>query len=199
MSILKSVNSGRDKVVKEFFDNYCHSRSGMSYEIICTDNNYKVKLTSAYLGQILNMDLSKFPCKVLFNNSPYPVFRSFNVKDHLNKITKDFHLFCYNYKFSGCVFDEEIFKFVLNNYNHLERCIIKFPENFIEIIESKNIPLIHFLKILKDNNNILLYNEKNSNPKIFNHSGLTDSDNYFSFDLSGIEKINEIFERYSIF
>ena len=86
MSILKSANSGRDKVVKEFFDNYCQKRGGVSYEIISTDNDYKVKLTSAYLGQILNVDLSKFPCKVLFNNSPYPVFKSFNVKEQLNKI-----------------------------------------------------------------------------------------------------------------
>lgn len=193
MSILKSVNSGRDKVVKEFFDNYCYSRSGMSYEIICTDNNYKVKLTSAYLGQILNMDLSKFPCKVLFNNSPYPVFRSFNVKDHLNKITKDFHLFCYNYKFSGCVFDEEIFKFVLKNYTHLERCLIKIPDNFIEFLESKKVSLSHFLKTLKENNNVLYYNEKNSNPPIVNYSGVTDTDNYFSIDLTDIEKIIETY------
>lgn len=191
MSILKSVNSGRDKVVKEFFDNYCQSRGGMSYEIICTDNNYKVKLTSAYLGQILNVDLSKFPCKVLFNNSPYPVFRSFNVKDHLNKITKDFYLFCYNYKFSGCVFDEEIFKFVLKNYTHLERCLIKIPDNFVEIIESKKISLSHFLKTLKDSNNTLLYNEKSINPLIVNHYKISDTDNYFSLDLTEIEKLIE--------
>ena len=116
MSILKSANSGRDKVVKEFFDNYCQKRGGVTYEIIKTDNDYKVKLTSAYLGQILNVELSKFPCKVLFNNSPYPVFKGFNVKEQLNKITKDFHLFCYNYKFSGCVFDEDIFETEIKYY-----------------------------------------------------------------------------------
>lgn len=199
MSILKSANSGRYEIVKSFFDNYCKNRDGMSYEIICTDSDYKVKLTPAYLGQILNINLKEFPCKVLFDNSPYPIFKSFNVKEQLNKITKDFHSFCYKYKFSDCVFDEEIFKFVLNNYNHLERCIIKFPDNFIEIIESKKVPLISFLKKLKDNNNILLYNEKNSNPKIFNLSGITDLDNYFSFDLTDIEKIKKIFETYSNF
>lgn len=189
MSILKSSNSGRDKVVKEFFDNYCQKRGGMTYDIINTDNDYKVKLTSAYFGQILNVDLSKFPCKVLFNNSPYPVFKSFNVKEQLNKITKDFHLFCYDYKFSGCVFDEEMFKFVLKKYTHLERCLIKIPDNFVEIIESKKISLSHFLKTLKDNNNVLLYNEKNSNPHIVNYSGVTCTDEYFSFDLTNIEKI----------
>lgn len=188
MSILKSTNSGIEKIIKSFFDNFCKKRDGMSYEIICTDNGYKVKLTPAYLGQILNINLKEFPCKVLFENSPYPVFKSFNVKEQLNKITKDFHLFCYNYKFSGCVFDEEIFNFVLNKYNHLERCIIKFPDNFIKIVERKNVQLIRFLKILKDNNNILLYNEKNSTPKIFNYSGITDVENYFSFDLTDIEK-----------
>lgn len=191
MSILKSANSGRDKVVKEFFDNYCKSRGGMSYEIICTDNDYKVKLTSSYLGQILNVDLSKFPCKVLFNNSPYPVFKSFNVREQLNKITKDFHLFCYDYKFSGCVFDEEIFKFVLKNYTHLERCLIKIPDNFTQILESKKVSLSHFLKTLKDNNNTLLYNEKSTNPHLVNYSGITDTNNYFSLDLTDIEKFIE--------
>lgn len=191
MSILKSVNSGRDKVVKEFFDNYCQKRGGMSYEIINTDNDYKVKLTSAYLGQILNVDLSKFPCKVLFNNSPYPIFKSFNVKEQLHKITKDFHLFCYDYKFSGCVFDEEIFKFVLKRYTKLERCLIKLPDNFAEIIESKKISLSHFLKTLKDNNNTLLYNEKSTNLNIVNYSGVVDTDNYFSLDLTEIEKLIE--------
>lgn len=164
MSILKSANSGRDKVVKEFFDNYCQKRGGLSYEIIRTDNDYKVKLTSAYLGQILEVNLSKFPCKVLFNNSPYIIFKSFNVKEQLNKITKDFHLFCYNYKFSGCVFDEDMFKFVLKKYTHIERCLIKIPDNFVEFIESKKLSLSHFLKTLKDNNNVLYYNEKKFKP-----------------------------------
>lgn len=193
MSILKSVNSGRDKVVKEFFDNYCQKRGGMTYEIINTDNDYKVKLTSAYFGQILNVDLSKFPCKVLFNNSPYPIFKSFNVKEQLNKITKDFHLFCYDYKFSGCVFDEEMFKFVLKKYTHLERCLIKVPDNFIEIIESKKISLSHFLKTLKENNNVLYYNEKSINPHIVNHYKVSDINNYFSLDLTEIEKIIETY------
>lgn len=191
MSILKSVNSGRDKVVKEFFDNYCQKRGGVSYEIIRTDNDYKVKLTSAYLGQILEVNLSKFPCKVLFNNSPYIIFKSFNVKEQLNKITKDFHLFCYNYKFSSCIFDEDMFKFVLKKYTHIERCLIKIPDNFVEIIESKKVSLSHFLKTLKDNNNVLYYNEKNSNPQVVNYSGITDTNNYFSLDLTDIEKIIE--------
>ena len=191
MSILKSANSGRDKVVKEFFDDYCQKRGGLSYEIIRTYNDYKVKLTSAYLGQILEVNLSKFPCKVIFNNSPYIIFKSFNVKDQLNKITKDFHLFCYNYKFSGCVFDEDMFKFVLKKYTHIERCLIKIPDNFVEFIESKKVSLSHFLKTLKDNNNILYYNEKNSNPQIVNYSGITDTNNYFSLDLTDIEKIIE--------
>lgn len=193
MSILKSANSGRDKVVKEFFDNYCQKRGGVSYEIIRTDNDYKVKLTPAYLGQIFNVELSKFPCKVLFNNSPYPVFKGFNVKEQLNKITKDFHLFCYNYKFSGCVFDEDMFKFVLKKYTHLERCLIKIPDNFVEIIESKKVSLSHFLKTLKDNNNILYYNEKNSNPHIANYSGLADTNDYFALDLTDISKIIETY------
>lgn len=191
MSILKSANSGRDKVVKEFFDDYCQKRGGLSYEIIRTDNDYKVKLTSAYLGQILEVNLSKFPCKVIFNNSPYIIFKSFNVKDQLNKITKDFHLFCYNYKFSGCVFDEDMFKFVLKKYTHIERCLIKIPDNFVEFIESKKLSLSHFLKTLKDNNNVLYYNEKNSNPPLVNYSGIADTNNYFSLDLTDIEKIIE--------
>ena len=191
MSILKSANSGRDKVVKEFFDNYCQKRGGVSYEIISTDNDYKVKLTSAYLGQILEVNLSKFPCKVIFNNSPYIIFKSFNVKDQLNKITKDFHLFCYNYKFSGCVFDEDMFKFILKKYTHIERCLIKIPDNFVEFIESKKLSLSHFLKTLKDNNNVLYYNEKNSNPPLVNYSGIADTNNYFSLDLTDIEKIIE--------
>lgn len=191
MSILKSVNSGRDKVVKEFFDNYCQKRGGVSYEIIKIDNDYKVKLTSAYLGQILEVNLSKFPCKVLFNNSPYIIFKSFNVKEQLNKITKDFHLFCYKYKFSGCIFDEDMFKFVLKKYTHIERCLIKIPDNFVENIESKKVSLSHFLKTLKDNNNVLYYNEKNSNPQVVNYSGITDTNNYFSLDLTDIEKIIE--------
>ena len=33
MSILKSANSGRDKVVKEFFDDFC-SKQLASYEIV---------------------------------------------------------------------------------------------------------------------------------------------------------------------
>ena len=191
MSILKSANSGRDKVVKEFFDDYCQKRGGLSYEIIRTDNDYKVKLTSAYLGQILEVNLSKFPCKVIFNNSPYIIFKSFYVKEQLNKITKDFHLFCYNYKFSGCVFDEDMFKFVLKKYTHIERCLIKIPDNFVEFIESKKLSLSHFLKTLKDNNNVLYYNEKNSNPRIVNYSGIADTNNYFSLDLTDIEKIIE--------
>lgn len=193
MSILKSANSGRDKVVKEFFDNYCQKRGGMSYEIISTDNDYKVKLTSAYFGQIINVDLSKFPCKVLFNNSPYPIFKSFNVKEQLHKITKDFQRYCYDYKFSGCAFDEEMFKFVLKKYTHLERCLIKVPDNFIEFIESKKISLSHFLKTLKDNNNTLLYNEKSINPIIVNHYKVSDTNNYFSLDLTEIEKIIETY------
>lgn len=193
MSILKSANSGRDKVVKEFFDNYCQKRGGMSYEIISTDNDYKVKLTSAYFGQIINVDLSKFPCKVLFNNSPYPIFKSFNVKEQLHKITKDFQRYCYDYKFSGCVFDEEMFKFVLKKYTNLERCLIKIPDNFVEIIESKKVSLSHFLKTLKDNNNVLYYNEKNSNPPIVNYSGVSDTNNYFSLDLTEIEKFIETY------
>ena len=191
MSILKSANSGRDKVVKEFFDDYCQKRGGLSYEIIRTDYDYKVNLTSAYLGQILEVNLSKFPCKVIFNNSPYIIFKSFNVKDQLNKITKDFHLFCYNYKFSGCVFDEDMFKFVLKKYTHIERCLIKIPDNFVEFIESKKLSLSHFLKTLKDNNNVLYYNEKNSNPQVVNYYGITDTNNYFSLDLTDIEKIIE--------
>lgn len=189
MSILKSANSGRDKVVKEFFDNYCQKHGGMSYEIISSDNDYKVKLTSAYLGQILEVNLSKFPCKVLFDNSPYPVFKSFNVKEQLNKISKYFHLFCYNYKFSNCVFDEDIFNFVLKKYTHLESCLIKLPDNFVKIIKSKKVVLSHFLETIKENNNVLLYNEKSTNPHIVNSSGVTDTDNYSSIDLTDIEKI----------
>lgn len=193
MSILKSANSGRDKVVKEFFDNYCQKRDGMSYEIICTDDYYKVKLTSAHLGQILNVNLSEFPCKVIFKNSPYPIFRDFNVKEQLNKITKDFYLFCYDYKFSGCIFDEDIFKFVLKNYTRLERCIIRIPDNFIEFIKSKKMSISHFFGVLKDNNNVLLYNEKNSNPRIANYSGLSDTNGYFTLDLTDISKIIETY------
>lgn len=158
MSILKSANSGRYKVIKEFFDNYCQKKYKESYEIIETNNDYKVKLKSEYLGQILNVDLSKFPCKVLFDNSPYIIFKGFNVKEQLNKITKDFHLFCYNYKFSCCVFDEDMFKFVLKNYTHIVRCIIKIPDGFVEFLESKKVSLSNFLNTLKDNNNILYYN-----------------------------------------
>jgi hypothetical protein len=49
------------------------------------------------------------------------------------------------------------------------------------------------LKTLKDNNNILYYNEKNSNPHIANYSGLADTNDYFALDLTDISKIIETY------
>ena len=106
---------------------------------------------------------------------------------------KFYQRFAKDYNLPINVFDEDMFKFVLKKYTHLERCLIKIPDNFVEIIESKKVSLSHFLKTLKDNNNVLYYNEKNSNPHIANYSGLADTNDYFALDLADISKIIETY------
>jgi hypothetical protein len=190
MSILKSANSGRDKVVKEFFDNFC-SKQLASYEIADNKDVYKVKLSPDFFGRVLNINLKEFPCKVIFDNSPYPLFKDFNVKDNIHKISKDFYKYCYNYRFTACHFDKDIFKFVIKHYEHIERCVIEIPEDFIEIVKLKKVSLSHLLKILDDNNNILLYNEKNSKPHIDNTTNIFDTDMNFRLTPIDIMIINE--------
>lgn len=161
MSILQSSNSGRHKIIDDYFKKvykkYRESWVNIDYKIVKTEKDYKVIFDAHSYGQIITVIGYQLPCQIDWENSPYMIFLSFTKPEHYKLIPKNFKE-CYHYEFRNCNFSENQVKLVIKHISNIKNSYIQLPDNFFsELVEKYNIDLYSFINnVLNGDNHIFL-------------------------------------------
>jgi hypothetical protein len=205
MSILKSTNTGRKKIIREYFDNF-EKRNN----VVCDIKTGKNKKGKEYLyaevlnyitGKLIVVDGKTLPCPILFSNEPYINFVGFIKKEHYDNININNFKELYKFVFNYCVFSEDMWEFYFRFRSNIRNSKIFLPNNFFEYLEKRDISICEFLVDNINYGNDLYMRESGNNLELEQYSHISDEfiakklvEDGKDFMLIGIDKMKELIE-----